>query len=113
MKFDCAFVFAKLRPRKYGKTKVDCSTVHGINGILQIQFEGFVVLVQHFCPADQDMAEVSKNSPVSSFVCVADRAEGNFAPESDMIKLGLHSMETSFEVTEYNVPRELDTEFKN
>ncbi len=97
MEFDGALLFPKRGPRKKGQTEVDRGRIQSVSRFGDLQPEVFVC-IQLSGHSDQDMSKVGVDAPIPFFVGIGQRASRNFALEPCMIKLGLQSRQTDFDV---------------
>ena len=97
MKLDGAFVLPKRGPRKKGETQIDCGGIQSVSGLVELQSE---VLVHIQLPGDLDqhVSKVGVDAPIPFFVGIGQRASRNSAPDSCVIKLGLHGPQACFDI---------------
>ncbi len=97
VKFDGAFVLSKRGPRKEGEAQIDGCGIQGISRLMKLESE-ILVHIQLSGHSDQHMSEVGVDAPIPFFVGIGQRAARNSASDSCVIKLGLHSPQTCFDI---------------
>ena len=99
VEFDRALSLSELRPREQRQTQIDGRRIERVGCLLQGHAE-VVSGIQSSGDTDQDLAKVGINAPVSFFVGVGERASRDLGSDSCMVKFGLHSAETGFDVSQ-------------
>ena len=99
VQFDGGLVFAKSRPGKQRKTKIDGGGIEGVCRLFQIDSEAFPG-IQFSGDADQNLGEVGIDTPVSFLVCIGKSASRDFASNASMIKFGFLCTQTCFDISE-------------
>jgi hypothetical protein len=93
----CPFAFPELRPGKQRKAEIDNGGIQCIDGLVQIYPEG-VSGIQFSGSRDQNLSEIGVDPPVSHLVGVGQGIPGGFAPDAQMLQLGLSSPQTCLNV---------------
>jgi len=78
VKLDSAFGSSELGPWKQGKTQIDGRGVQSVCGLNKIDSKA-VARIQNLSTLDQDLSEVSKNSPIPAFVGIRKGALGDIS----------------------------------
>jgi len=97
MELYCPFAFPELRPGKQRKAEIDNGGIQCIDGLVQLYPEG-VSGIQFSGSRDQNLSEIGVDPPVSHLVGVGQGIPGDFAPDAQMIQLGLSSPQTGLNV---------------
>lgn len=100
MQFDGRGVPMELGPGEQGQTQVDGSGVQRISsGLLEFGPEGFIS-IKGVSLSDQDLGEISEDSPVALLVGVSERAAGCWFANAAVIQLGSERTQTSFDIAQ-------------
>ena len=86
MHLDSSFGFAKMRPRKEGKTQIDCRRIEGIEKIVQL-YRQFLVLIELSRNRDKMIGKVMINTVISLLVGIGQSGLRCLSAESYVIKL--------------------------
>ena len=89
MDFYPAFRGSKARPRKDRRAKIDCGCIQRINRFIKLKAE-IVIGIKLSGLSDQNLGEVTVNTPIPFFVGIGKRAFGNFTLDPDVMKLVVH-----------------------
>src|SRR5712691_1873786 len=99
MHFDGGFMFAKLRPGKEGKTKINCCRVQSVETLIQFDADR-IVGVQRPCNRNENLCEVRIDSPVTQFVGIGQRGTFDLAAKAHVIELAADRMQAGFDITQ-------------
>ena len=97
MQFDGGLAFAKSRPGKQRKTKIDGGGIEGVCRLFQIDSEAFLG-IQFPGHADQYMGKIRIDSPVSFLVCIGKSASRDLASNASVIEFGFLGTQTCFDI---------------
>jgi len=99
--FHGTLVPSKLSPGKQGQAQIDSGGVESINGVGQIHGKRFVA-VEMAGLLDEEMSEVSINTPVTFTVGMGQGGPSNLGAKTHVVKLGLLGPQAGF-----NIPQTL------
>ena len=73
MELDGGLMLSELRPGEKRQTQINGRRVEGVNGMIQIQMEIWIVDVEFARFFDQMLSEIGLDTPISTFVGVGQR----------------------------------------
>jgi len=73
MELDGGLMLSELRPWEKRQTQINGRRVEGVNGMIQIQMEIWIVDVEFARFFDQMLSEIGLDTPISTFVGVGQR----------------------------------------
>ena len=106
VEFDGGLVLTELGPREQRETEVNGGGVQCVGGGFEFGEEG-VFGVKRGGLSDEDLGEVGKDTPITLFVGIGQRAAGGGLAETGVIKFWTEGGQTGFDVTETFAPSEL------
>mgnify|MGYP001575620526 CR=1 FL=1 len=89
MHLDGCFGFTEGCPREKGQTQVDGGRIKGIGGLVEFYTE-IIVFIKTSCLMNQNMTEVSVNSPISILIGIGKGTAGYITTYAQMVKLFMH-----------------------
>ena len=106
VEFDGGFVTAKRSPWKKREAQVNGGGVQRIGCSLEFKAERFIG-VESGSLLDEDMGEVSEDTPVAFFVGIGQRAAGGGLANTGVIEFGAKGRQTGFDIAQTFAPGQL------